>query len=104
MAKHDKNPSSKLLDLSNEVTSETATVYMESGLQIGFLLVQDMIKILSREKEMIPKHDQTAFFALRQEKPQANIFEVKKAWCKGQKMQKMIPKRDHISLSCTRHR
>ena len=43
--------------MSNEVTSETAAVYMEIGLQIGFLLAQDMIKILSREKEMIPKQD-----------------------------------------------
>ena len=51
--------------------------------------------------KMIPKHDQTAFSAVRQDKPQANIFEVKKAYRKGQKMQKMIPKRDHISLSCT---
>lgn len=50
--------------------------------------------------KMIPKHDQTAFSAVRQDKPQANIFEVKKACRKGQKMQKMIPKRDHISLSC----
>ena len=46
--------------------------------------------------KMIPKHDQTAFSAVRQDKPQANIFEVKKACRKGQKMQKMIPKRDHI--------
>lgn len=52
----------------------------------------------------IPKHDQTAFSAVRQDKPQANIFEVKKACRKGQKMQKMIPKRDHILLSCTRYR
>ena len=47
----------------------------------------------------IPKHDQTAFSDVRQE----NIFEIKKACRKGQKMQKMIPKRDHISLSCTRY-
>ena len=51
--------------------------------------------------KMIPKHDQTAFLTARQDKPQANIFEVKKSCRKGQKMQKMIPKRDHISLSCT---
>lgn len=51
VAKYDKNPSSELLDLSNEVTSETAAVYMEIGLQVGFLLVQDMIKNLSRENE-----------------------------------------------------
>ena len=52
----------------------------------------------------IPKHDQTVFLTARQDKPQANIFEVKKACRKGQKMQKMIPKRDHISLSCTVYR
>lgn len=51
VAKYDKNPSSELLDLSNEVTSETAAVYMEIGLQVGFLLAQDMIKNLSREKQ-----------------------------------------------------
>lgn len=51
VTKYDKNPSSELLDLSNEVTSETAAVYMEIGLQVGFLLVQDMIKNLSRENE-----------------------------------------------------
>ena len=53
--------------------------------------------------KMIPKHDQTAFLTARQEKHQANIFEVKKACRKGQKKQKMIPKRDHISLSCVGH-
>ena len=51
VAKYDKNPSSELLDLSNEVTSETAAVYMEIGLQVGFLLAQDMIKNLRREKQ-----------------------------------------------------
>lgn len=57
VAKYDKNPTSELFDLSNEITSETASVYLEIGLQIGFLLAQDMIKILSREKEMAPKKD-----------------------------------------------
>ena len=38
--------------------------------------------------KMIPKHDLTAFLTARQDKPQANIFEVKKACRKGQKMQK----------------
>lgn len=51
VAKYDKNVSSELLDLSNEVTSETASGYMEIGLQIGFHLAQDMIKIMNREKE-----------------------------------------------------
>lgn len=35
VAKYDKNPASELLDLSNEITSETASVYMEIGMQIG---------------------------------------------------------------------
>lgn len=52
VVKYDKNPSSELLDLSNEVTSETASVYMEIGLQIGFLLAQDIIKNLNREKDI----------------------------------------------------
>ena len=50
VAKYDKNPASELLDLSNEFTSETASVYMEIGIQIGMLLMQDMIKNISREK------------------------------------------------------
>lgn len=42
--KYDKSPTSELLDLCNEVTSETASVYMEIGLQAGILLMTDMIK------------------------------------------------------------
>ena len=37
VAKHDPSPSSKLLDLSNELTSETASVYTEIGLQIAMV-------------------------------------------------------------------
>ena len=44
VAKSDKNPTSELLDLSNEVTSETASVYMEIGIQVGVLLMMDVIK------------------------------------------------------------
>lgn len=44
VAKYDKNPTSELLDLSNEVTSETASVYMEIGIQVGVLLMMDVIK------------------------------------------------------------
>ena len=44
VAKYDKNPTSELLDLSNEVTSETASVYMEIGIQVGGLLMMDVIK------------------------------------------------------------
>lgn len=50
VAKYDKNPSSELLDLSNEVTSETAAVYMEIGIQIGILLMQDMFNNINKEK------------------------------------------------------
>lgn len=42
--KYDKSKTSELLDLCNEVSSETASVYMEIGLQAGILLMVDMIK------------------------------------------------------------
>lgn len=42
--KYDKSKASELLNLCNEVTSETASVYMEIGLQTGILLMADMIK------------------------------------------------------------
>ncbi len=48
--KYDKSKTSELLDLCNEVSSETASVYMEIGLQAGILLMVDMINNLSREK------------------------------------------------------
>ncbi len=48
--KYDKSKTSELLDLCNEVSSETASVYMEIGLQVGILLISDMIKNKSREK------------------------------------------------------
>ena len=41
---------SELLDLCNEVSSETASVYMEIGLQAGILLMVDVVKNFSREK------------------------------------------------------
>jgi len=47
--KYDKSKTSKLLDLCNEVSSETASVYMEIGLQAGILLMVDMIKNVNRE-------------------------------------------------------
>ena len=49
--KYDKNPTSELLDLCNELSSETASVYTEIGLQAGILLMMDMIKTAGREKE-----------------------------------------------------
>lgn len=42
--KYNKSQTSELLDLCNEVSSETASVYMEIGLQAGILLMADMIK------------------------------------------------------------
>ena len=49
VAKYDSNPNSELLDLCNELTSETASVYMEIGLQIGILLMQEIKKNIDRE-------------------------------------------------------
>ena len=48
--KYDKRKTSELLDLCNEVSSETASVYMEIGLQAGILLMMDVVKNISREK------------------------------------------------------
>lgn len=58
VAKYDKKPDSELLDLSNEITSETASVYTEIGLQAGFLLMKDMIKNLGsgERQEMTKSH------------------------------------------------
>lgn len=50
VAKYDKKYNSELLDLSNEITSETASVYTEIGLQVGFLLIQDIMRNMSGEK------------------------------------------------------
>ena len=47
--KYDKSKTSELLDLCNEVSSETASVYMEIGLQAGILLMVDMVKNISIE-------------------------------------------------------
>ncbi len=48
VAKYDPNPNSELLDLCNELTSETASVYMEIGLQIGISLMQEIKKNIDR--------------------------------------------------------
>lgn len=49
VAKYDSNPNSELLDLCNELTSETASVYMEIGLQVGISLMQEIKKNKDRE-------------------------------------------------------
>ena len=50
--KYDKSKTSELLDLCNEVSSETASVYMEIGLQAGILLMMEVMKNMSGEKKM----------------------------------------------------
>lgn len=50
--KYDKSNTSELLDLCNEVSSETASVYMEIGLQAGILLMVDVIKNIHVEKKI----------------------------------------------------
>ena len=49
VAKYDPNPNSELLYLCNELTSETASVYMEIGLQIGISLMKEIQKNIDRE-------------------------------------------------------
>ena len=51
VGKYDENPTSELLDLCNELNSETASVYTEIGLQAGILLMMDMIGNMNQEKE-----------------------------------------------------
>ena len=53
--KCDSNPTSELLDLSNELTSETASVYTEIGLQLGMLLFLDMTNNYRQVGEMAGK-------------------------------------------------
>lgn len=50
--KYDNSLTSELLDLSNELSSETASVYAEIGLQAGILLMKDMVKNISIQKEI----------------------------------------------------
>lgn len=47
--KYDKSKTSELLDLCNEVSSETASVYMEIGLQAGVVLMVDIVKNISEK-------------------------------------------------------
>ena len=49
--KYDNSTTSELLDLSNELSSETASVYAEIGLQAGILLMKDMVKNIGIQKE-----------------------------------------------------
>lgn len=49
--KYDNRPTSELLALLNELSSETARVYVGIGLQADLLLMKDMIKNIRAEKE-----------------------------------------------------
>lgn len=51
VGKYDENPTSELLDLCNELNSETASVYTEIGLQAGILLMMDMIRNMTEKKK-----------------------------------------------------
>ena len=51
VGKYDENPTSELLDLCNELSSETASVYTEIGLQAGILRMMDMSGNMNQEKE-----------------------------------------------------
>lgn len=47
--KYDKSKTSEWLELCNEVSSETASVYMEIGLQAGMLLMKELINNIHEE-------------------------------------------------------
>lgn len=51
VGKYDKNLTSELLDLCNELSSETASVYTEIGLQAGILLMMDIIRNMTEKKK-----------------------------------------------------
>lgn len=51
VARYDKEPNSELLDLLNEITSETASVYTEIGLQVGLLLMKDIIQNIGGKQQ-----------------------------------------------------
>ena len=51
VGKYDENPTSELPDLCNELSSETASVYTEIGLQAGILLMMDMIRNMTEKKK-----------------------------------------------------
>ena len=113
VAKHDPSPSSKLLDLSNELTSETASVYTEIGLQIGFLLMKDVMKSLGREKEeriktnveitIADRANETLLEGMYKERVEGALQEVlskdKRYQKVNEKTRKKIKKIDKIGLN-----
>ena len=47
---YDEDGASVLLSAANELVNENASVYMELGLQAGFLLIADLFQIICRER------------------------------------------------------
>ena len=113
VAKHDPNPGSKLLDLSNELTSETASVYTEIGLQIAMVLMKDVIKNLSGETHNVSVQtvsDSSAFHANatilegmykeRVERALKEVLEKDEKYCKiNQETNQKIKEIDQIELA-----
>lgn len=61
---YDENGASVLLSAANELVNENASVYMELGLQAGFLLVTDLFQNICRERNQtvnskVPNNHQT---------------------------------------------
>lgn len=48
---YEEKANSDLLDLANEITSETASVYTEIGIQAGMLIIKDILENISVDKE-----------------------------------------------------
>lgn len=48
---YDEDGASVLLSAANELVNENASVYMELGLQAGFLLIADLFQIICRERD-----------------------------------------------------
>ena len=48
---YDEDGASVLLSAANELVDENASVYMELGLQAGFLLITDLFQIIWRERD-----------------------------------------------------
>ena len=61
---YDEDGASVLLSAANELVDENASIYMELGLQAGFLLVTDLFQNISRERNQtvnskVPNNHQT---------------------------------------------
>lgn len=94
--KHDKNETSELIDLANAMTSETASVYMEIGLQAGILLMNDMIQnleVCGQERKVKADYqhmydslfkDVTSVLTILQESADKNVREASEILKQGQ--------------------